>query len=481
MMITQLMLIASLFGVPSHPDDIQYQEYNFTPPLASEYRHELSSGVPVYIVEDKELPLINLSLTFRGGSYLDPSNMIGVSSMMSSLLRSGGTTSMSAEELDEQFEFLAASARVNSSGETVNASLNSLSSNFDESLHLFFDMLKNPGFQQSRIDLSKDGVIERLKQRNDYPASVLRRETASILYGDSYKGRSTTQEMVAAVTAEDLRTIYKKIVNPSNLIIAVSGDFNKGEMLQTLDYIMADWPFGETVKSPLDIDSNYDPGIYFVDQDVPQGGVRIVLRSLRQEDPDLEAATVMNYILGGGGFGSRITQTVRSDEGLAYSAGSFLMPGIYMDGLWGSGYESKSKTVMLAASLVFDEIRTIKEELVSEDDLDFARGALIEQFPSVFQSKAQTIGVFVSDEISGRDPQYWSEYKNRISAVTADDVMRVANELLTPADMAMVVVGDWGVISRGNDRASSKDILEIIGGSITELPLRDPLTLEPIN
>jgi len=480
MIIIQSILLSTILGVPTHPDDIRFPEYNFTPPSSIEYKHELSSGIPVYIAEDKELPLVDISFTFKGGAYLDPVDKVGLSAMMADLVRDGGTTALSAEELDEKFDFLAASAGVGGSGETVSASLNTLSSNLDESLPLFIDMLRNPGFQQSRFDLSRDSVIENLKQRNDQPSSILKRETSSLLYGDSYKGRRTTGDMVNSITVDDLRAIHNKIINPSNLIISVSGDFDKSEMLQALENQLGDWPLGDKVSSPPDIVSSFNPGIYYVDQDVSQGGVRIGLRSLRQGDPDLEAATIMNYILGGGGFSSRITQTVRSDEGLAYSAGSYLIAGVYMDGLWGAGYESKSKTVALAANLVFNEITKIKTELVSNDDLELAKSALIEQFPSVFQSKAQTVGLFVSDDISGRDPEYWSMYKDRINAVQAEDVMRVANKLLNINNMAMVVVGDWGVISEGNDRATMDEVLEIIGGSIVELPIRDPLSLQPI-
>jgi len=286
--------------------------------------------------------------------------------------------------------------------------------------------------------------------------------------------------MVESVTRDDLMAMHSRIVNPSNLVIAVSGYFNKEEMLQTLEDQLGEWSFGEKSAAPPSIDSVDVAGIYYVDQDVSQGGVRIVLRSLRRDDEDLVAAMIMNYILGGGGFSSRITQTVRSDEGLAYSAGSFLAPGVYMDGVWGAGYESKSTTVALAASLVFDEIKKIKEKLVSEDDLALAKGALVEQFPSTFQSKSQTIGVFVDDEMTERDPDFWSVYKDRVEEVTREDVMRVANKLLDTNKMAMIIVGDWVTISDGNDRSSMIDVSNVMGGEVSELPLRDPLTLEPI-
>ena len=180
-MIIQTVLLSTIFGIPSHPDDIQFPKYDFTPPSSASYMCELANGIPVYVAEDRELPLIDISFTFKGGSYLDPADKVGLSTMMAGLVRDGGTTSLSAEELDEKFDFLAAGAGVRSSGETVSASLNTLSSNLSESFPLFVDMLRNPGFQQSRFDLSKDSIVEGLKQRNDQPSDILRRETSSLL------------------------------------------------------------------------------------------------------------------------------------------------------------------------------------------------------------------------------------------------------------------------------------------------------------
>jgi predicted Zn-dependent peptidase len=476
------LVVTLCIAVPNSPKDIVFPEYVFTPPLASEYRATILEGVPVFIVEDRELPLINVVVTFRGGKYQDGAGSTGLSAMMASLLRSGGTTSVSAEELDERFAFLAANASVGGSGTTVTATLNSLSSNFEESFDLFLDMLQNPKFQESRVELKKDGLTESMKQRNDFPSGILSRENRTIMFGDSYFGRYITQDSIASITIEDLMGSHKNIVNPSNMIIAVSGDFVKDEMLAFLSTALRGWEYGSTSSNPPSIESNYAPGIYYVDQDVPQGGVRISSRTFRQGDPDDKAAEVMNYILGGGGFSSRITQKVRSDEGLAYSAGSQFYAGAWSDGVWAARFESKNPTVALAAKLIFDEIFRIKTEPVSDDDLTLAKSAIIEQFPSAFQSKAGTLGVFVSDELNNRDSSYWKTYRDEIRAVTKEDVMRVANRILVPGEMAVVVVGNWEVIKSGDadGRATMEDIRGIVGGGVVELPLRDPLTLEVV-
>ncbi len=482
MFITTL-LVSFCAATPSSPSEIVFPEYVFTPPVSEEFKEVILDDIPVFIAEDQELPLINLVATFRGGRYLDNPKSVGLTGMMASLVRDGGTESMSAEELDEKFAFLAAGASVRAGGSTTTASLNSLSSNFEESFDLFLDMLQHPGFQQSRIHLKKADMIEGMKQRNDYPSSILGRENSSVLFGDSYLGREVTKENIDSITEVDLRSKHKAIINPSNLILSVSGDFDKDEMLLFLTEKLSGWERGDVSDDPPDVISDFDPGVYYVDRDVPQGGVRISLRSFRRDDSDAEAAVVMNYILGGGGFSSRITQKVRSDEGLAYSAGSQFSAGVWSDGVWSAGFESKNSTVALAAKLVFDEVNRIKTELVSEEDLSLAKSAIIEQFPSNFQSKAGTLSVFVSDDLSKRDPQYWSNFRNKIGAITAEDVMDVASRVLRPEDMAVVIVGNWDEINKGDagGRATIGDIKDIVGGDIVELPLRDPLTLKVVN
>ncbi len=478
-----VLIASTLFAdVPSHPSEIIFPEYAFTPPSASEYRHELSNGIPVYIAEDKELPLINISLIFLGGDYLDPADQSGLVDMMATLVRAGGTTTMSAEEVDEQFDFLAANASTRSGGITTIASLNTLSSNLDESLPLFIDMVQSPGFQDSRLTLARDEFIEGMKQRNDHPQSILSRERAMLMYGYSWRGRQATESSVSSVTKADLTKAHTMIFNPANLIIAVSGDFDEEKMLKTLDNALASWPKGARVSAPPETPSGYTPAIYYVDQDVPQGGVMMGLRSIRRDDPDLAAAEIMNDILGGGGFSSRITKRVRSDEGLAYSAGSRLSPGTWDDGAWQASFQSKNPTVALAIDLILTEMAGIRDGEVTDEEMDVAKGSIIETFPATFQSKHGTVSVFASDELTGRDPGFWAGWRDRVRAVTKADVRRVANRLLNDDALVIVIVGDWGNIDAGDadGRASMSAVSDRLDFAVMELPLRDPLTMEPL-
>lgn len=482
MLLPTISALLCLFA-PEHPKDIVFPDFVFTPPIADTFEETLQNGVSVFIVEDRELPLIQVVATFRGGGYLDNENQVGLTPMMALLLRGGGTTSVSAEEMDEQLAFLAANVGVRGGATRVTASLDCLSLNFEEAFGLFLDMLQHPRFQESRLRLEKDNVLEALKQRNDHPNSILRREYSSLMFGDSYLGRKPVDSDVQSIDRGGLLAAYGQIVSPKNLILSVSGDFDKTEMLSGLNKTFGEWVGESVVQSPPDVLSSYEPGVYYVDQDVPQGGVRIGLRTVKRDDPDIEAMEVMNYILGGGGFSSRITQSVRSDEGLAYGVGSRFSAGPWSRGTWAAGYESKSSTVALAAMLIFDEIERIKTELVSEEDLALAKSALVEQFPSMFQSKSDTLGVFVGDKLTNRAREYWGTYRDRVRAVTAEDVMRVANRILRPEEMIVVVVGNWDIISAGDNdgRATMDDVREVVGGTLVELPLRNPLTLEIVN
>jgi zinc protease len=221
------------------------------------------------------------------------------------------------------------------------------------------------------------------------------------------------------------------------------------------------------------------PGLYHIPKDIPQGKVAIGMRSITRDDPDAIALDVLNDILGGGGFTSRIMRSVRSNEGLAYSASSRLSPRVDYPGEFRAGFESKNPTVALAIKIIMQQITDVRDELVTEEELETAKQSLIETFPRVFESKPQMLSVFVSDEWTDRPEGYWQSYRERVQAVTREDVQRVAREHLDPEQMAILVVGNWEEVAAGDldGRATMADFFD---GEVTHLPLRDPLTLEPV-
>jgi predicted Zn-dependent peptidase len=155
------------------------------------------------------------------------------------------------------------------------------------------------------------------------------------------------------------------------------------------------------------------------------------------------------------------------------------MPGVYYPGVWRAAFQSKSSTVALAIKIILEEVSLIQSEPVADDELVTATNAMIETFPRRFESKAGMLRVFVDDEITNRDPGYWTQYRDNVRAVTAADITRVAAKHLRPRDMAILVVGKWEDIAPG-DLEGRADMSAFFGGAATRLPLRDPLTLEPV-
>jgi len=471
-------------GVPKRPEELRYGPLAFEVLRADALRHELPDGVVVYVVPDHALPLVNLSLQFRTGAFREPAAKPGLAALTARLMRVGGTESRSPEELDEAIDFLAARLSVGSGDTGSSASLNVLTSALDQGLDLLFDVLEHPRFDAERLETEKARSLEAMKQRNDDADDILGREWSWLLYGrDHFGSRKATAAELESITRDDLVELHRRTWGAQDLVVAVSGDVEPEAIVAELGRRLAAFRAAERSPWPPPAPGfTPTPGRYRVEKDIPQGKVEIGHRSLKVDDwsnPDLYALMVMNDILGGGGFTSRLTKRVRSDEGLAYGAGSGYGLGVFWPTTFAAGYASKNPTVAYALEIVLEEIDKIRREKVSDEELRISKGSFVETFPRSFESAAQVAGTFAQDEILGRPHEYWYAFRDRIQAVTADDVLRVAARDLHPDQLVMLVVGKWEEIAPGDPEGRAK-MSQFGDGAWTELPLRDPLTLEPV-
>jgi zinc protease len=250
-------------------------------------------------------------------------------------------------------------------------------------------------------------------------------------------------------------------------------------MVAKLEKAFAAWPGPRPEPPPVPSAVHpAAPGLYRVQKDVNQGRLSMVLPAVKRDSPDIYALEVMNEILGGSGFSSRITRVVRSNEGLAYSAGSGIAFGVYYPGRFRAAFQSKSRSVPYATQLVLGEIGRIRDSAVTAEELEVVKGNLLATFPGSFASAAQTVGVFASDEFTGRDPSFWTTYRDRIRAVSAADVQRVARAHLAPDKLILLVVGDQKEIDRGDGVHEAALAALAPGGKQTTLSLRDPMTMK---
>lgn len=472
-------------AIPDRPEKIAVKPITFQVPKVKDARIKLKNGITAYLVPDPAgQPLTSVTLLIKGGTYLDPEGKEGASSLFGTLLRTGGTTKTPADKLDEKLDFLAANLNASMSETSGSLSLNLLSKDLKEGLGMLMEVLTEPAFQQDRLDLAKKNVRQAMERRNDDTTTIERYQQGLILRGEKhYTNRFTTAASLDAITREDLKALHARLLTPANLAVAVSGNFDRKAVEKLLNETLGSLKAGKDAKASPKVpapEHAIQPGIYVVEKDVNQGRVTLNLPGLRQVDPDWPAVQVMNSILGGGGFTARLVKKIRSDEGLAYSVGSYFTPGPFYPGTFTTLFQTKVATVAYGTRLALAELDRITREPVSEDELKVAKGAIIDGFPDTFGTKAIVAQVFLSMENTGLPETYYETLRDRIGAVTAADVQRVAQKYLKPEKAAILVVGGKAADLEAGDKDHPGKLSEVAKLPVVKLPLRDPLTMKPI-
>jgi predicted Zn-dependent peptidase len=210
-------------------------------------------------------------------------------------------------------------------------------------------------------------------------------------------------------------------------------------------------------------------------EDVNQSRIRLGHAGVKRDIPDEHALLVMNDILGGGGFTSRIVRRVRSDEGLAYSAGSSFDRPVLYPGTFQAYFQTKHATAAFGTRLIVAEIERMRSEMCDEETVQNSKASFIGRLVNPFSNRNNIVNTFADDEYTGRPDDYWQKYKKKMEAVTPAAVLEVAKKYLDPGKLVFLVVGDPKAVETGSDKHPGRysDF-----GTVTKLPLRDPLTLE---
>ena len=480
-------------GIPARPEQLKFPALNYEPPAPEQFRVQLKSGPVAYVVPDKELPLVNITVYVHTGDYLEPKGKEGLAELTGYLLARGGAGTNSADQLEERLAFLAANLSSAIGGTQGSVSLNLLSKDLDEGLGILRDVLFYPRFQDDKIALRKQQVLQGMEQRNDDTSDIEAREAGFLAYGEHFwDNLYPTKASIDSITREDIEAFHYQWFRPQNFVVAVSGDFDRDKMITKLEELFFTEP-AETDLNPRPMVNPPPPiptntvfaaqGAYLVNKpEANQGRVAMMLPGIMRDNPDYFSVIVMNDILGGGGFTSRIMNRVRTEEGLAYDAHTSFPGGVYYPLIFAVGFQSKSRTVAYAASLAEEEIKKMKAAPVTDLELTTSKNGFIDRFPRFFATKAQVAAQFAQEEFTGRyakDPNFFKEYRSRIAAVTAADVQRVARKYLDLDKLVVLAVGNKDDILLGYPSHPAK-FQDLAGGRFTELPLRDPMTMEPL-
>lgn len=461
----------------------KFPPLDFKPPKAADFRTTLSNGLVVYIAEDHEIPWFEATLLtpVAGGggggggrrgmedtafdfpqrpgggggggarSFLEPKDKLGIQSICGSVMRSGGTASMTADQINERMEFLA--------GSVSPTSLSLHLRHVDEGLKIWMDILNNPAFPEDRIRREKESMAAPLRNRNRQLAGVASTTWQQLVYGeDSPIAAEVTETTINSITRDDVVAWHKKYWGANNAILVVSGDFKKAEMLQKLEATFGKWRNAEakaTPNWPKVTSMAAKPGVYMVQPlgaTPNQGVVRVGTLSLTQDDPDYAAVDLMNYTLGGGSFSSRITQIVRNDNGLAYSASSSVGADLHYPGTFAGFTQTKNSTVVFATQLILNEIERMYNGDITEKDLRFAKSSRVNAFPSMFSTVFGNATSFARLELEGRPRDFYDTYLERYQKVTVADIKRVAKKYLQTDKMIVLVAGSVDECKAGADK-----------------------------
>jgi zinc protease len=409
--------------------------------------HTLPNGLRLYLVEDHTLPVIRGRALIKTGNLFDPPDKIGLADITGAVLRTGGTTSKTGDQLDQELEQMAASVETGIGETEGEAQFFTLKENLDKVLAIYADVLMNPAFRQDKIDLHKNQTRSLIARRNDDPAGIARREFANLVYGkDNPYGWQQEYEHVDRIERADLERFYKRYFFPGNVMLSIYGDFSTEEMKKKVEAAFQAWNNPQAPVPPFPpVKASGKGGVYLVTKDdVNQSNIRLGHLGGLLKDEDYPALAVMADILGGGGFRSRLVNQVRSKLGYAYSVGANWGANYGHPGLFFAAAGTKSDSTVKAIQAIRAEIDRLRKEEVTDAELRTAKETVVNSFVFNFDTKAKTLNRLLRYEYWGYPKDFIFQYKKKLEAVTRADVLRVAQKYLQPEAMALVVVGKPG-------------------------------------
>ncbi|MEO8603016.1 MAG: pitrilysin family protein [bacterium] len=402
----------------------------------------LPNGATLLVSEQHNLPLVLVRVVLDAGARRDPTGQGGLANLTADLLAEG-TTTRSAEAIKESIDFIGAALGANADQDYAVVSLQVLRKDLDTGLDLLADMLLRPALKADELARQREAVLASIRADEDDPTSVAQKAFQRALYGETPYGHPVegTEASVARLTRADVQQFYRRFYGPAGAAIVIVGDLSVDEARGALARVLGDWRGGAPapfVYPPL---SEPAATVLHIDRPVTQAGIVLGQLGIARDNPDFEQIAVMNYILGGGGFSSRLMDNIRTQAGLAYSVGSVFAAG-KSPGPFEIVMQTKTASVGDAIARARQQVEAIRTAPVSDAELQEAKRYLTGSYPLRLDSNAKIADFIAQTWFYGLGSNYADVYIERVSAVTAEDVQRVAQTYLHPERFIDVVVSN---------------------------------------
>jgi len=401
----------------------------------------LDNGLKIIYMGLHNLPIVKVNLSLRGGSIWELPEKAGVTSITMDMLDQG-TANRSALQIAKKLDFVGASLSTSAGRDFSSISLSVLAHDFDLGMDILSDVVLHPSFPEKELERVKKETLSAIEKKKEDPHSVANEEFDKIIYGSSNYGRPLEgyTETVKLITRGDVLRFYKKAFRPSLATIVVVGDVEEGVLRKKLGKLFGSWKKSKLVKLQKPASHIYTPRDVAIEKDLTQTTIMLGHPGMTRDNPDYYANYVMNYIMGGGGFSSRMMKNVRDNYGLVYTVYSYFMARYY-DGAFSVFAQTKNKTKKQALNLIKEEIARMQESPVKKSELEDAKSYIIGSFPLKLDTtdKIASYLAYINQYHLGLD--YFKTFPEKIKQVTMQDVERAARKYLHPNSLSTVLVG----------------------------------------
>jgi zinc protease len=406
-------------------------------------RIQLPNGMVIFLQEDHELPTIDGTARIRGGARSEPAEKVGLMSLYGEVWRTGGTKAETGDQMDDYLEIRAAKVETGANDDSTTISLSCLKEDFNDVFKVFAELLRSPEFRDEKLDLAKREAYDGISRRNDEVSDIAHREAAKLAYGPNNPYvRVPEYSTVAAVTRQDLVNWHQTYVHPNNIILGIVGDFDSTQMEATLRNAFGTWEKGLVAKKPDIHFESARPGYYLIKkEDVNQSNVRMLGLGTTRDNPDYYAIEVFNEAFAGG-FSSRLVQSIRTAQGLAYSVGGGIGTRFDHPGILQLALGTKSSTTIESIQALYGQIDELSTKPVTDAEIARAKDGILNAFVFNFDTPDKVLRERMAYEFYGYPPDFLERYRTGIEKVTTADVARIIPKYLHKDQLAVLVVGN---------------------------------------